>query len=123
MGDLSEAEDEHSIDQQLQGAFMQLKRVKRLLTSAFPDRGKALFSNTVQIRHKDYGTESKSINVESQRSCVSSQCLCNNKHLFSGCCRTSMVSMDKLNKPIIPLKQNVLKRKKTVVQSCRADMT
>lgn len=30
--------------------------------------------------------------------------------------------MDKLNKPIIPPKQNVLKSMKTMVQSCRADM-
>lgn len=57
MGDLSEAEEECSTAQQFQDAFMLLKRAKRLLTSAFPDTGKALFPNRVQVQCKNYGTE------------------------------------------------------------------
>lgn len=40
------------------------------------------------------------------------------------CYRTlqNIRAMDKLNKPIIPLEQNVLKSVKTMVQSCHADM-
>lgn len=115
---LSEAGDEHSSDQQFQDAFMLLKRAKRLLTSAFP-----LTSLQIVCRLDTKMmtiNESESINIQSRTVYCSVSVTTN---ICYQMLQNIRAAMDKLNKHVIPLKQNVLKSKKTLVQSCQPDMT
>lgn len=118
---LSEAGDEHCPDQ-IQDGFMLLKRAKRLLTSTVPLTEEALFPNRVEIQHKTDGNKWKRVNQHSVTNSPLLQYLCNNKHCYHRL-QNIKTAMDMLNKPVIPLKLNVLKSKKTLVQSCQADMT
>lgn len=87
--------------QQFQDAFMLLKRAKRLLTSAFPDAGKALFPNTLQTK-----TDRESVVTQLRTSCLLSLYFCNNKHLLSDASKLQS-SYNKLNKLFIPERVNV----------------
>lgn len=116
MGYLSEAGDEHSTAQQFQDAFMLLKRSKRLLTSAFPDTGKGPIPKT-DCRFNTEMMAKRKVNQHRQAVYYHSVSVTTNI-----CWKTSEQLWDTLNKPIIPLKQNVLKSMKTTVQSRWHDM-
>lgn len=81
---------------------MLLKRAKRLLTSAFPDTGKALFPNTQQNQNNNHGQK-----METSQSSHSGQSVC----CYHSVSVTTNISnrtlpniratTDELNKPII----------------------